>query len=287
LPRITRSCERCNDSFRTNQSANHVICANCRSQDKDRKRSAAKTAALYPPRDTKCEGCGCGVTLSRGGVRPFCDSCKAIDDRWRKDRSRNYRFAFIVEFERKQKAEAKAAESDAKRDAKALAVRAPKVKPQRYTAHIRAYNKWLRAQKRPWLAHGLTKGEQRKIRMESDPGFAIKVRLSSRLRDRQKGMAKKVSKNIHKTLKAGAPNSPTFRFLGYSSEDLMVHLGRQFTKGMSWGNMGDWHIDHRRPLAVFDLEDEQELREAWSLTNLQPLWAWDNMAKGASTELLL
>lgn len=287
MPRITRSCERCNNSFRTNQSANHVICSDCRSQDKDRRRSAARTAANFPALDTMCEGCGCGVKLSRGGMRPFCDSCKAIDDRWRKDRGRGYRFGFIVEFERAERKRARVAELAEARKAKSATVKRPKVKPQSYTAHVRAYKKWIRAQDKPWLAEGLTPSQSRKIRKSIDPAFASRVRLSSRLRCRQKGMAKKVSKNLHKSIKAGVPNIPTFKFLGYSSEELRVHLGRQFTRGMSWDNMGDWHIDHRRPLAVFDLEDDEQLKEAWSLTNLQPLWAMDNLAKGASNHLLL
>ena len=53
--------------------------------------------------------------------------------------------------------------------------------------------------------------------------------------------------------------------------------------------MGEWHIDHIVPLASFVIAgpDDPELRRAWALTNLRPLWAKDNMRKGAKVETLL
>jgi len=58
---------------------------------------------------------------------------------------------------------------------------------------------------------------------------------------------------------------------------------------MSWENIGDWHIDHIVPLSRFKVSgpDDPELRRAWALTNLRPLWAKDNMRKSASNEFLL
>lgn len=61
----------------------------------------------------------------------------------------------------------------------------------------------------------------------------------------------------------------------------MAHLEAQFAPGMTWENRGEWHVDHIRPLASFDLTDPEQLRTASHYTNLQPLWASDNLAKGA------
>lgn len=71
--------------------------------------------------------------------------------------------------------------------------------------------------------------------------------------------------------------------VGYGVDELRAHLEAKFLPGMSWGNFGEWHIDHKRPLASFSYEsaDDTEFREAWSLSNLQPLWAIDNIRKGA------
>ncbi len=79
------------------------------------------------------------------------------------------------------------------------------------------------------------------------------------------------------------------KLVGYSTADLILHLERQFQRGMTWDNFGDWHIDHRRPLASFSFTgpDDPEFKEAWALTNLQPLWAQENIAKRARITFLL
>lgn len=87
----------------------------------------------------------------------------------------------------------------------------------------------------------------------------------------------------------GRKMRPTFACLGYTREELAVHLERQFLKGMGWENMGEWHIDHIIPLSSFNVSgyDDPELRRAWGLANLRPLWAVDNLRKGAKIECLL
>ena len=50
---------------------------------------------------------------------------------------------------------------------------------------------------------------------------------------------------------------------------------------MTWDNHGEWHIDHIKPCASFDLTDADQQRECFNYTNLQPLWAKDNLSKGA------
>lgn len=71
----------------------------------------------------------------------------------------------------------------------------------------------------------------------------------------------------------------TFDILGYGVEELKTHLESLFTDGMNWENYGDWHIDHIKPIAVFIREGMIDPREINKLSNLQPLWAKDNMSK--------
>jgi len=77
--------------------------------------------------------------------------------------------------------------------------------------------------------------------------------------------------------------------VGYTNEALAAHIERQFGRGMSWDNMGEWHIDHIRPLASFEFvsADCPGFKAAWALTNLRPLWASDNLKKSYKLTLLL
>jgi hypothetical protein len=120
-----------------------------------------------------------------------------------------------------------------------------------------------------------------------------KVREASRRRlaeSPKRRITNSVRAAVHRGLSKGGKNGRrTFEALGYSVDDLLSHLERQFLQGMSWENFGEWEIDHRLPLAMFDYRtvDDDEFKQAWSLTNLQPLWAPDNRKKRARRLTLL
>jgi len=69
--------------------------------------------------------------------------------------------------------------------------------------------------------------------------------------------------------------------LGCSIDELKSYLESKFQPGMTWDNwaLDGWHIDHIKPLVSFDLTDRKQLLEACHYTNLQPLWAADNLSK--------
>jgi hypothetical protein len=95
---------------------------------------------------------------------------------------------------------------------------------------------------------------------------------------------------IHAEIRRGTKRGrKTFDLLGYTSAELMAHLERQFRRGMNWNNFGEWHIDHISPLSSFDYEtpDDPDFKRAWALTNLRPLWAKENISKGARVSLLI
>lgn len=75
----------------------------------------------------------------------------------------------------------------------------------------------------------------------------------------------------------------THDLIGCTVPELMAHLELQFAEGMTWENHGrdGWHIDHIRPCASFDLTDPEQQRQCFHYSNLQPLWAADNIRKGA------
>jgi hypothetical protein len=86
---------------------------------------------------------------------------------------------------------------------------------------------------------------------------------------------------IRKQITKGKKCGRTFDLLGYTREDLMKHLEKGFDGGMSWGNYGKWHIDHIIPKSAFNITSYEDIdfKRCWSLQNLQPLWAEDNMKK--------
>jgi hypothetical protein len=69
--------------------------------------------------------------------------------------------------------------------------------------------------------------------------------------------------------------------VGYTCEDLMSHLESQFKEGMSWDNKGQWHIDHIIPRSHFHFNssEDSEFKKCWAISNLQPLWADENLTK--------
>jgi hypothetical protein len=73
-----------------------------------------------------------------------------------------------------------------------------------------------------------------------------------------------------------------FDILGYTPEDLIVHLEKHFNEGMNWENYGEWHIDHIKPISsfIFECSEDEEFKRCWSLDNLQPMWGIENIKKG-------
>ena len=78
----------------------------------------------------------------------------------------------------------------------------------------------------------------------------------------------------------------TFDLLPYTLEELMIHLESKFKDGMNWGNYGEWHVDHIKPMSSFNIinSTDPQFLECWSLNNLQPLWGEDNLSKGSRFE---
>ena len=131
-------------------------------------------------------------------------------------------------------------------------------KPNEYARRYSARN--------PDKRNELAKAYQRRKRatVEGKLLLLLRSRLSSVLGRR------KTQKSQH-----------TIELLGCSIAQLVQHLENKFKVGMTWDNQGLWHVDHIRPCASFDLTDPIQQRECFHYLNLQPLWAEDNMKKGA------
>lgn len=101
-------------------------------------------------------------------------------------------------------------------------------------------------------------------KVANDPLFAVIGRCRSRVNQvfRINGYTKR---------------SRTYEIIGCSYEFLMGYIESQFKLGMSWENRSEWHIDHIIPLA--SAKTEEDVIRLNHYTNLQPLWATDNLRK--------
>lgn len=118
---------------------------------------------------------------------------------------------------------------------------------------------------------------------------AVAAHAARRRSDAKYKIEATIRARVHATLRRGTKSAKTFELLGYTADDLRAHLERQFTRGMDWGNYGDWHIDHVVPLSSFNYAtpEDDDFRSAWALANLRPMWRDDNMRKGAKRLTLL
>jgi hypothetical protein len=78
-------------------------------------------------------------------------------------------------------------------------------------------------------------------------------------------------------------NGHYFDILQYTPDELIFHLENQFKDGMTWDNYGEWHVDHIKAIASYNIQEigDSEFMECWSLENLQPLWGEENIRKGS------
>lgn len=76
--------------------------------------------------------------------------------------------------------------------------------------------------------------------------------------------------------------------VGYTVEELKIHLESLFTDGMNWDNYGKfgWQIDHVIPKTSFPITsiNDENFKRCWALSNLQPLWWQDNLKKSNKVE---
>ena len=122
--------------------------------------------------------------------------------------------------------------------------------------------------KKYYEQHRAIENKKRAVHWTKQYHLNVNFRVASNLRARLRGALKNQSK-------VGSH----IEYLGCSVEEVKKHLQAKFQPGMTWENYGEWHIDHIYPLSKFNLSDINQLRVACNYSNLQPLWAADNLKK--------
>lgn len=120
-------------------------------------------------------------------------------------------------------------------------------------------------------------------------GRTPKAREKDRIRSRRRRECLEVRilgalrNRLCDAIRGKSRSQTTQDLLGCTVEQLKTHLEGLFQSGMTWDNWthSGWHIDHIIPCAAFDLSDHEQQKRCFHYTNLQPLWAADNIRKGA------
>jgi hypothetical protein len=107
-----------------------------------------------------------------------------------------------------------------------------------------------------------------KSRYKSDPAYRLKRRMKNYL---------------GKCLRDEKDGRHWETLVGFTLEQLRAHLASLFLPGMTWENYGRvWHVDHIIPLSRLNIRtpEDPDFRRGWALSNLQPMFSGENIAKG-------
>jgi len=140
---------------------------------------------------------------------------------------------------------------------------------ERHRAYRKANPEKIRETLRAWHKRNLEKVREasrawKKKERKNNPIYVLKNRITHSIRESLK--RKKYTKK-----------SRTHKILGCDYETFAAHLEAQFVDGMNWDNRDKWHIDHIIPIA--SAKTEEDVLRLNHYSNLQPLWAKDNLLK--------
>ena len=136
------------------------------------------------------------------------------------------------------------------------------------------YARYRKTEKRRIVANRWAKANRKKAykrrneRYYSDPQFNLEIKLRRRIH---------MAVRSQFTTKA----TKTIELLGITFPEFKLYIENKFTEGMCWEKLftGEIHLDHIVPVSKFNLIDPEEQKKAFHYTNMQPLWARDNLIK--------
>ena len=148
---------------------------------------------------------------------------------------------------------------------------------------LKKHKEYMRAYRKKWEKNNPKRQAYRREWMrEWNKKNAKKIYQKRRERPYEK-LAATIRSRIYDYLKHGYKSVKSEELIGITWKELKLYLEKQFKSGMTWDNYGfyGWHVDHIIPLSSFDLTNIEEQKKAFHYTNLQPLWAKENMSKGS------
>ena len=179
----------------------------------------------------------------KDGFFNYCKVCKSAYQKKWEQKNKEKRAAYHKEWENQNKEKRVASKKEWDKQNK-----------ERVAAYSKEYRQQNKKQKAAYYRN----------RFRTDPLYRLTHNLRSRVRDALNGKTKSAS---------------TIKLLGCEPEFAIAHIESQFLSGMSWDNYGEWHVDHITPCAAFNMEIEEHQYQCFHYTNLQPLWAKQNLLK--------
>lgn len=150
---------------------------------------------------------------------------------------------------------------------------------------IKAYKKKRRKTQTYKTNHYVS---HKKYRQTDKYRFKLKARKEKYNKDPKFRLNHSMCSAIAIALKGNKNGRHWEDLVSYKKSDLRQHLEKLWLPGMSWDNYGKngWVVDHIIPKKLWQYKSPQdpEFKQCWCLANLQPLWAIDNIKKGANCQ---
>mgnify|MGYP001132378696 CR=1 FL=1 len=193
----------------------------------------------------------------------------------------------LEEFNRSRRTDPKPPKYENEESRKEAArIRKNNARRERYSRDLE-YRKKILSSQAEWLRLNQKPKKPRKLQTKEEKReYQRKYQQEKRDTDPKWKIMKNLRTRISTAIRGSRKSASTVSLLGCSVDELNKHLESQFTTGMTWDNYGyyGWHVDHIKPCASFDLTLDSEQKKCFHYTNLQPLWAKDNMNKSDKYE---
>ena len=114
-------------------------------------------------------------------------------------------------------------------------------------------------------------------------GKKYRIKYRTNLKNR---LNRNIGNAIYQNLKGFKRGRHWENLVKWTLQQLKNRFVQLFEPGMTWDNYGEWHIDHKIPISAFNFTKPENLdfKRCWALSNLQPMWAKENISKGAKLD---